>query len=101
MFPRVTEKTWRKLIKEHQDIFPEELPKGVPPEREVHHKIEIDPGSKRPYRPPYRLGLPEQDELEEQIKDLLAQGFICPSCSLYGAPASFRAQERWQMADVC
>ena len=62
-----------KLIKEYQDIFPEKLRKGVPPKRKVQHKIEIDPDSKHPYRPPYRLGPAEQDELEEQIKDLLAQ----------------------------
>ena len=53
---------------------------------EVQHKIEIDPGSKTPSRPPYRLGPAEQDELEEQTKDLLAQGFIRPLCSPHGAP---------------
>ena len=83
-----------RLIKEHQDIFPKKLPKGVPPKREVHHKIEIDPGSKPPYRPPYRLGPAEQDELEEQIKDLLAQGFIRPSCSPYGAPVLLCPRKR-------
>ena len=59
--------------------------KGSLPEREVKHQIEIEPGSKPPYQPPYRLGPAEQDELEEQVKDLLAQGFIRPSCSPYGA----------------
>ena len=53
------------LIKEYRDIFPETLPKGVPPLREVQHKIEIEPDSKPPYRPPYRLGRAEQDEPEE------------------------------------
>ena len=52
----------------------------------MQYRFEIEPGSDPPYRPPYRLGPTEQDELEEQIKDLLAQGFIRPSCSLYGAP---------------
>ena len=64
------------LIREYRDIFPEKLPKGVPPSREVQHHIEIELGSKSQYRPPYRLGPTEQDELEEHIKDLLAQGFI-------------------------
>ena len=39
---------------------------AIPPE--VQHRIEIELGSD----PPYRLGPAEQDELEEQIKDLLA-----------------------------
>ena len=70
-----------------------------PPNREVQHRIEIEPGSDPPYRPPYRLGPAEQDELEEQIKDLLAQGFIRPSCSPYGAPILFvpKKDGRWRM----
>ena len=70
-----------QLVTEFRDIFPEQLPKGIPPERVVEHSIKIEPGSKPSYRPPYRLGPAEQDELEEQIRDLLAQGFIRPSCS--------------------
>ena len=76
-------------------MFPEKLPKRVPPEREVQNQIEIEPGSK----PPYRLGPAEQDELEEQIKDLLAQGFIRPSCSPYGTPVLFvpKKDGRWRV----
>ena len=80
-------------------MFPEKLPKGVPPNREVQHRIEIEPSSDPPYQPPYQLGPAEQDKLEEQIKDLLAQGFIHPSCSPYGAPILFvpKKDGRWQM----
>ncbi|MCV6575203.1 MAG: reverse transcriptase family protein, partial [Cohaesibacter sp.] len=89
----------RKLIQEYHDLFPEQLPKGIPPSREVKHRIDVEPGSKPPYRPPYRLGPAEQDELEEQIKDLLAQGFIRPSCNPYGAPVLFvpKKDGRWWM----
>ena len=50
-------------------------------------------------RPPYQSGPAEQDELEEQIKDLLAQGFIHPSCSPYGALVLFvpKKDGRWRM----
>ena len=87
------------LIQEYHDLFPEQLPKGLPPTREVKHHIDVEPGSKPSYRPPYRLGPAEQDELEEQIKDLLAQGFIQPSCSPYGAPVLFvpKKDGRWRM----
>ena len=87
------------LIQEYHDLFPEQLPKGLPPSREVKHHIDVEPGSKPSYRPPYRLGPAEQDELEEQIKDLLAQGFIQPSCSPYGAPVLFvpKKDGRWRM----
>ena len=45
------------------------------------------------------MGLAEQDELEDQIKDLLSQGFIRPSCSPYGAPILFvpKKDGRWRM----
>ena len=87
------------MIQQYRDIFPEQLPKGIPPKSVVEHSIKIEPGSKPPYRPPYRLGLAEQDELEEQIHDLLAQGFIRPSCSPYGAPVLLvpKKDGRWRM----
>ena len=87
------------MIQKYRDVCLENLPKGVPLNREVQHRIEIEPGSDPPYRPPYQLGPTEQDELEEQLKDLLDQGFIRPSCSLYGAPISFvpKKDGRWWM----
>ena len=63
--PESHRKDLGKLIKEYRDIFPEKLPKVVPPSREVQHKIEIKPGSEPPYRPPYRFAPAEQDDLEE------------------------------------
>ena len=65
----------------------------------MEHEIKITPGSEPPNRPPYRLGPAEQDELEIQIKDLLAQGFIRPSSSPYGAPVLFvpKKDGRWRM----
>ena len=87
------------MIQQYRDIFPEQLTKGIPPKRVVEHSIKIEPGSKPSYRPPYRLGPTEQDELEEQIRDLLAQGFIRPSCSPYSAPVLFGPKKdcRWRM----
>ena len=53
------------LIQQYLDIFPEQLPQGIPPKRVVEHSIKIEPGSKPFYWPPYQLGPAEQDELEE------------------------------------
>ena len=79
----------RSVIAEFRDVFRDKLPKGPPPNREVAHSIEVQPGSEPTYRTPYRLRPSEQDELEEQVRDLLAQGFIRPSQSPYGAPVLF------------
>ena len=89
----------RNIIQDYQDVFPEKLPKGVPPSREVEHAIETDPEAVPPSRAPYRLGPKEMDEMEEQIKDLLSQGYIRPSYSPYGAPILFvpKKDGRWRM----
>ena len=75
------------------------MPKGRPPKRDIVHEIRTEEGAKPPSRPPYRLGPAEQDEMEEQVKDLLAQGFIRPSASPYGAPILFvpKKDGRWRM----
>ena len=48
---------------------------------------------------PYRLRPAEQDDLGEQVRDLLPQGFIRPSQSLYGVPVLFvpKKDGRWRM----
>ena len=35
-----------QLIQEYRDLFPAQLPKGIPPSREVQHQIDVEPGSK-------------------------------------------------------
>ena len=92
-------KKLKTIIQQYCDIFPEKLSKGLPADQQVQHQIKLEPGSKPPYQPPYRLGPAEQNELEEQVKDLLAQGFIRPSCNPYGAPVLFvpKKDGRWRM----
>ena len=89
----------KELVDEFKDVFPDTLPKGRPPKRDIVHEIRTEEGAKPPSRPPYRLSPSEQDEMEEQVKDLLAQGFIRPSASPYGAPILFvpKKDGRWQM----
>lgn len=77
------------LLKEYQDLFPEQLPAGLPPKREVDHRIDLEPGSKPPWRPLYRMSPLELDELKKQIEEMLERGAIQPSRSPYGAPILF------------
>ena len=66
--PKVYRESLGNIIQKRRNVSPEKLPKGAPPNREVQHRIEIEPGSDPPYWPPYRLGPAEQDELEEQLR---------------------------------
>ena len=80
-------------------MFPEQLPKGRPPKREVEFEIKTEEGAVPPNKPPYRLSPKEHEELQAQIDDLLAQGHIRPSQSPYGAPVLFvpKKDGRWRM----
>ena len=79
----------KTLLDEYSDVFPEELPPGLPPQRDIDHKIEIIPGSVPPVRPTYRMSVPELDELKKQLKELLEKGHIRVSKSPYRSPVLF------------
>ena len=89
----------RNIIEEYKDVFPEKLPKGRPPRREIEHSIELETGTQPPNKPPYKLSPAENDELRAQIEELLQQGFIRPSRSPYGAPVLFvpKKDGRWRL----
>ena len=56
----------------YKDVIPDTLPKGHPPKIDIVHEIRTEEGAKPPSRPPYRLGPAKQDEMEGQVKDVLA-----------------------------
>ena len=45
----------QELLNEFADIFPKELPAGLPPQRQLDHRIELVPGAEPPHRAPYRI----------------------------------------------
>lgn len=82
--PRVT-----SLLAEFKDVFPDQLPKSLPPSRAVDFEIEVTPGHTPPSRPTYRLTSEELAELKSTLDDMLSRGFIQPNTSPYGAPTLF------------
>ena len=77
------------LLSKYVDVFPSDLPVGLPPSRIIDHKIDIIPGSSTPSLATYRMSPTELDELKKQLNDLLSHGFIRVSKSPYGAPVLF------------
>jgi hypothetical protein len=79
----------KRVLSEYRDVFPDQLPPGLPPSRDVDHPIELTPGAIPPSRPTYRLSASEMAELKKQLAELTAAGFIQPSKSPFGAPILF------------
>ncbi|KAK1631972.1 hypothetical protein QYE76_006287 [Lolium multiflorum] len=71
-------------IPEFQDVFPDELPHGLPPLQEIEHRIDLIPGAPLPNRAAYRTNPEDTKEIQRQIQDL-ENGEIV---RLHGVPRS-------------
>jgi hypothetical protein len=69
-------------------VFPDDLP-GMPPERAIEFKIELQSGTTPISKAPYKMSQQELVELKIQLKDLLDKGFIHPSSSPWDCLALF------------
>ena len=89
----------RATLEEFQDVFPDKLPYGPPPKRQIDHEIDTVPGEAPPHKSPYKLSPAEMDELKRQIETLLEQGWIRPTSSPYGSPILFMPKKdgKWRM----
>jgi hypothetical protein len=76
------------VVQEFPDVFPDDL-SGMPPERAIEFKIELQPGTTPISKAPYKMSREELVELKIQLKNLLDKGFIRPSSSPWGCPALF------------
>jgi hypothetical protein len=70
------------------DVFPDDL-SGMPYERDIEFKIELQPGTAPVAKSPYKMTREELVELKIQLKDLLDKGYIKPSSSPWGCPTLF------------
>ncbi|GJP52310.1 hypothetical protein CLOM_g11436 [Closterium sp. NIES-68] len=79
----------QQLLSEFKDVFPSDLPPGLPPKRTVDHRICLQPGSEPTVRATYRMSTAELQEVQKQLEELLDKGFIRVSSSPYAAPILF------------
>ncbi|KAL6346188.1 hypothetical protein AAG906_027932 [Vitis piasezkii] len=57
------------LLKEYEDVFPNDVPSGLLPIRGIEHQIDFVPSATIPNRPAYRTNLEETKELQRQVEE--------------------------------
>ena len=91
------------LLKEFGDVFPNEIPSGLPPIRGIEHQIDFVPGAAIPNKPAYRSNPEETKELQKQVSDLLDKGYIRESLSPCAVPVLLvpKKDGSWRMCVDC
>lgn len=77
-----------QIVSEFGQVFGEPAA-GLPPKRNIDHRIELKEGTQPIARTPYRLNPEKLEELERQLKALEESGYIRKSNSPWGAPVLF------------
>src|SRR5258707_813653 len=72
-----------------RDIFSKEAFDGLPPQKVWDHAIDLSPGTELPRSQTFPLSPAEQKELDDFLRENLANGCIHPSKSPMGAPVFF------------
>ena len=75
------------VLNEYDDVFPNELPRGLPPIRGIEHQIDLIPGTPLPNKAAYRCNPEETKELQRQIEELMSMGYVRESLSPCAVPA--------------
>ncbi|KAH9704975.1 hypothetical protein KPL70_011688 [Citrus sinensis] len=68
-------------MQDFDDVFPNEVPNGLPPIKGIEHQIDFIPGATIRNRPTYRSNPEETKELQRQVEELLAKGYVRESMS--------------------
>ncbi|XP_019435366.1 PREDICTED: uncharacterized protein LOC109341851, partial [Lupinus angustifolius] len=77
---------WQYDRKEFEDVFPQEVPRGLPPLRGIEHHIDLIPGASLPNRPAYRSNPHDTHEIQKQVEELMQKGWVQESMSPCAVP---------------
>ncbi|KAI9157174.1 hypothetical protein LWI28_017969 [Acer negundo] len=91
------------LLQDFDEVFPEEMPIGLPPTRGIEHQIDFVPGAPIPNRPTYRSNPEETKELQRQVNELMERGYVRESMSPCAVPVLLvpKKDGTWRMCIDC
>ncbi|XP_010551214.1 PREDICTED: uncharacterized protein LOC104821901 [Tarenaya hassleriana] len=91
------------LLQVYDDVFPEELPHGLPPIRGIEHQIDLVPGASLPNKAAYRTNPEETKELQRQVTELMEKGYVRESMSPCVVPVILvpKKDGMWHMCVDC
>jgi hypothetical protein len=91
------------LLQEYADVFPKEVPPGLPPIHGIEHQIDLIPGASLPNRAPYRTNPEETKEIQHQVQELLDKGYVHESLSPCTVPILLvpKKDGSWHMCVDC
>jgi hypothetical protein len=69
------------LLQEFKDVFPAEIPPGLPPFRGIEQQIDLIPDASLPNQAAYRTNPEETKEIQRQVQELLDNGYVHESLS--------------------
>ena len=69
------------LLQEYEDMFPNDVPSGLPPITGIEYQIDFMPGATIPNRPAYKSNLEETKEIQRKVEKLLTKGHVRESMS--------------------
>jgi len=96
----VSDPMMKRILRKHRNMFRDDLPAGLPPNRTVDHEITVDEGEKPPHRRMFQLSPGELRAAKEYVDSLIATGKIRPSKSPYGAPLFFVKEKDGRLRGV-
>ncbi|GMF29442.1 unnamed protein product [Phytophthora fragariaefolia] len=64
------------VLEEFADVFPADLPPGLPPSRSIEHEVVLKPGATPSNRAPFRLSKVEQEALDIFVAELLKKNWV-------------------------
>ncbi|GJX89806.1 gag-pol polyprotein [Tanacetum coccineum] len=76
-----------QLLAEFKEVFPTDLPSGLPPLRGIEYQIDLIPGATLPNKPAYRCDPEKTKELQRKVQELIDRGYIRESMSPCSVPA--------------